>query len=240
MADQGRIRVFASGGAAGRFGFGALALALAALLVLAVGFLIGRATAPGGSSSGTTLQARNPGPTRIVSGVPVGYAHTAEGAVAAALNYSDVTSRQEFLDAGRRKIILSVLATPAFAREYEEKAAPGLALALRGPLGKGLKEGTPTIFMSAPLAYHVISYTPGRAVIVGWGIALSGNTNGFTPQADFQTSTSTLIWLKGDWKASGGSAVEGPTPALTQQTKPTSADQLIRSLKDLRMVHYAP
>lgn len=240
MADQGRIRVFASGGAANRSGFGALALSLAALLVLAVGFLLGRATAPGRTSPGRSLQTRNPGPTRIVSGVPVGYAHSEEGAVAAALNYGAVAARKEFLNPSRRRVILGIAAIPAFARDYERLAAPGLAAALRGPLGQGFRAGVPTVYESAPLAYKVISYTPQRAVISGWGMALSGNTSGFAPQVDFETSRSTLVWSSGDWKLSDGSSADGPTPRLSEQSRPTPAAQLIHDLQDLRTVHYAP
>jgi hypothetical protein len=170
----------------------------------------------------------------------VGYTHNQEGAVAAALNYGEVSSQEGFLNPGRRKVVLGLIATPAFAREYEKKATPGIATALRGPLGQGLRAGVPTIFESAPLAYRVASYTPERAVIVGWGMALSGNTSGLTPQADFQTSTSTVVWSSGDWKAGGGSAVEGPTPALAEQSKPTRPAQLIHELQNLRSVHYAP
>lgn len=215
-------------------------IAVAVLLVLAVGVLIGRVTAPGSSAPGVPIRSGDPGPTRLVSGVPVGYAHSREGAVAAALNYGGVSSQEGFLNPARRKVVLGIIAMPAFAREYEKKATPGIAAALRGPLGQGLRAGVPTIFESAPLAYRVVSYTPQQAVIVGWGMALSGNTSGLTPQADFQTSTSTVVWSSGDWKASSGSAVDGPTPALAEQSKPTQPARLIRELQSLRSVHYAP
>jgi hypothetical protein len=176
----------------------------------------------------------------LVSGVPVGYAHTEEGAVAAALNYGAVAARKEFLSPRRRKIILGIAATPAFAREYERLASPALAAALRGPLGQGFKAGAPTIYQSAPLAYRVVSYTPQRATVSGWGMALSGNTIGFTPQVDFETTTSTLMWSEGDWKVSGGSSTDGPTPRLSEQSKPTPAAQLVQGLQDMRTVHYEP
>lgn len=239
MADQDRIHTYASGGSP-RPRFSVLASVVLGLLVLVIGFLIGRATAPGGSSPGVAIRPRDPGPTRLVSGVPVGYAHTEEGAAAAALNYGAVAARREFLNSRRRKIILGIAATPAFAREYERLASPGLAAALRGPLGQGFKAGAPTIYQSAPLAYRVVSYTPQRATISGWGIALSGNTIGFAPQVDFETTTSTLTWSDGDWKVSGGSSTDGPTPRLSEQSKPTPASQLIQSLQSLRTVHYEP
>jgi hypothetical protein len=214
--------------------------ASAVLLALIVGVVVGRITAPEHSSKQPASQASDPGPFRSSSGVPVGYAHTQPGAVAAALNYGVVSARPEFLDAARRTATLRIIATPAFARTFETKAAPGLAAALRGPLGQGLRAGTPTIYQSAPLAYRVVSYTPQRAVITGWGLALSGNTGGLAPQVDFQTATSTLVWSEDDWKLADGASVEGPTPALAQDAHPTSAAQFVRQLQTLRGVRNAP
>lgn len=96
------------------------------------------------------------------------------------------------------------------------------------------------MYESAPLAYRVVSYTPQKAVISGWGVALSGNTVGLAPHADFQTATSTLVWSDGDWKLAGGQAVEGPTPSLIRGATPTPAGRLVPRIAGLRGVRYVP
>src|SRR5205814_10618586 len=63
--------------------------ALAGVVLLAAGFGIGRLSAPaaaGGQQAKVSGQS-GPGPWRVENGVPVGYAHTQEGAVAAATGY---------------------------------------------------------------------------------------------------------------------------------------------------------
>ncbi len=61
-------------------------LAIGALL--AVSFIVGRVSAPSGGGRAQVVNAQGgPGPTHVVNGVPVGYAHTQAGAVAAATNY---------------------------------------------------------------------------------------------------------------------------------------------------------
>src|SRR6266702_3768962 len=75
----------------GALGLGAVVLAVAA-------FGIGRWTAPASASgqqrATVSAPSGGPGPTRVENGVPVGYAHTQEGAVAAATNYLTVVDGQ--------------------------------------------------------------------------------------------------------------------------------------------------
>jgi len=232
MSD--RVRVVGRGGSGGGPDRRVVWWAIV-LVAVAAAFLIGRLT---GGSSTTTLA--GPGPSKVVSGVPVGYAHTRDGAIAAALNYGAVAAREDFLQAERRRQVLEIIATPAFARHFETQAAPAFALALRGPFGQGLRAGVPTVSLAAPLAYEVVRYTPSRVVVAGWGVAVSGNTAGFRPQIDFQTTRSVLVWREGDWKLDGGKDTPGPAPTLAASVVPSSAQQFVDELDAMQSVQYAP
>jgi len=234
MSD--RVRIVGHGAGPAPSSRRALPWAIA-IVAIAAAFLIGRAT---GDSGGSTSHVAGSGPTRTEFGVPVGYAHSRAGAVAAAFGYGATSAGEDFLNPERRRIVLDIIATPAFARRYEQRATPALAEALRGPLGRGLRVGAPTILLSAPLAYRVVSYSSQRAVIAGWGAAVSANTVGLKPQVDFQTTTSTLVWRNGDWKLDDGRIDPGPTPAPAIDTQPTSAGTFVNALNGMQSSRYEP
>jgi hypothetical protein len=213
---------------------------LALLGCLLIGGLIGRLTAPAGTESPRPPTTATPGPSRVIDGIPSGFPHSPAGAVAAALAYGALSARPDFLAPRRRAVILSRIATATFAKRFESVAGPGLAIAANGPLGRGLRNGTPTIYESAPLAYRVISFNATRAVMSGWGLALSGNTTDLPPQVDFQTAHTTLVWQGGDWKLAASSVTRGPTPALARDARPSPATSLMRLLRSMRRVRHVP
>lgn len=228
---------------AGRRGTGAV-LAAAALIALVAVFFIGRATAGGGQATSPTAPgvtgAAEPGPTRTANGVPVGYAHTREGAVAAAVNYDLVLGSPLFLNDARRNAAMRILGTPSYVRG----AIPALAAAVRalrqGPLGQGLRRGSPTLYQGAPLGYRVVSFSPDRAVVEVWGLSLLGNTTTIQPQISFHTGTATLLWQRGDWKLDTNASQPGPTLAAAPNTQPSPAEQTVTFARRLRELHYAP
>jgi hypothetical protein len=241
VADQNRIRIFAHSNDPGRPGDRWLVIAIAVLVVLAVGFLIGRVTAPGGSSPGVPLQAGNPGPTRLVSGVPIGYAHSSPGAVAALLNYSAVLGNPAvLLNPSRRKQVLAVLATPGYAKTFEGPGAVALNAARNSPVDKGIVAGAQTVYFASPIAYHVLSYTPAVAVVQGWGVSVIGNNQGVAPQATWGSTTTTARWVGGDWKIDLVSSTNGPVPALAAGEQPSGAGEFLSGLAGLQQPHHAP
>lgn len=213
---------------------------LAVVAALLIGLLVGRLTdGSDDSSSSAPKRGQDVGPTRSVEGVPVGYAHTREGAVAATLNYGSVLAGPAFLDASRRRAILRIVAAPAYAREVERSAAPALAQVQRGPIGQSLKAGEPTLFQGAPISYRVVRYTGDEAVVAVWGLALLGNAQRLQPEADYQTTTSTLRWIDGDWKFVAGRSADGPTPALSSGT-PTPGARFLRAIDGFKGLRYGP
>lgn len=115
MADRDpELRVVAASRRSGRSGL-TVGAALSVLLALIVGLVVGRATRPSHDSPRSPRSASDTGPARSVSGVPLGYARTREGAVAAALSYGVVSARADFLNPSRRAAVLRLIATPVFA-----------------------------------------------------------------------------------------------------------------------------
>jgi hypothetical protein len=240
MSDRDQPRVVASSGSH-HPGPGWIALALGVALALIVGVLLGRATAPGGSSPSRSAPTNSEGATRSVAGVPVGYPHTEAGAVAALLNYGVVLDNpQVLLNAARRKQVLAVVATSHYASTFEGAGAAALATVRSGPIGQGLQAGAQTVFMASPIAYRVQSYTPAAAVVQGWGVSVVGNDQGVAPQATWGSTTTTARWVDGDWKIDSVSSTNGPVPALAESEHPSGAGEFLSDLNGFQQPHDVP
>lgn len=241
MGDQVRVLAGDTGRTPARWGM--VAAAVAAVIALAVAFVIGRATAPSGRSVRSPqppMALRPPGPSRIVDGVGVGYPDTQVGAVAALLADGQVLSDPRvLLDSGRRARVLALIATPRYAATFS--GAGGRALAaveLQTALGRGLAAGAQTVFLGVPIAYRMVSYTPQRIRVIGYGVSVVANDQGLSPRATWATSTTDAVWRSGDWRVDAVSSGDGPTPAPT--ASPSDSASFLNSLAGAHETHDAP
>jgi hypothetical protein len=208
-------------------------------------FALGRAST-GGRSGSSVPSPRSAipgaGPTRTVSGVPTGYAHTRAGAMAAALNYIGVVGNPAvLLDVRRLRQVLSVLATPQLARRVLAGYGPAAARLGQSRLVRSLRSGTPAIAIGVPVAYRVVRRTGDRLTVQFWTVGVVGDVQGTEPHAIWQRTTATFGWVGGDWKLIAPlEHDDGPTPAPPATGHPTDASAFIASLRGFRSFRYAP
>lgn len=199
------------------------------------------ATQPEQGTAPPPVDADNPGPTSVTDGVPVGYAHTQEGAVAAATAYVKVMSSPLILDERRRRAAVTALADPATLQQQlqnYDRSAPAIAQALRLPADGGTG-GIPVLLQTIPVRTHVDRYDADSATVSIWQTSLGGTTNGVPVMQRWGTTTVDLRWVDGDWKQVAVSSAAGPVP-LADDAQPTAASELIGKVNDYEEYEYAP
>jgi hypothetical protein len=271
VGDHSRARVLYRLPEQRRVGAGGLPSMLTTVLLAVVlflgGLLVGRATTrttaasppaaapattavtPAPGEAATTPQAgaaaaSQVGPRRVVAGVPVGYEHSKQGAVAAAANYAKVLSSEVILDRRSRRAALAALAAPeTLARQQRalDLAVAELAKGL-GTSGASPADGT-VLLRAVPVGWRLEEYAGDRATVAIWVTSVLGSLNGpsggVPVQEGWGTTTVQLRWARGDWKQLQSTNVPGPTPIADGAT-PTAPSRLIPEAQDFKEFTYAP
>ncbi len=187
---------------------------------------MGGATLPPASAE-PEMPTPAPGPTRVESGVPAGFARTPEGAVAAAASF--VCTGQVLLDmdplAAEEAVRQMASATAADRQVAEALAA---LRSVRSTLASGMG---PTIYRQAAVAWKVLSFSPAQAQVAIWNVGVLARDGIAPPQAGWAVSTFDLLWERGDWKVLDERITPGPAPILDDSAAPATAAQLIASLR---------
>jgi hypothetical protein len=176
----------------------------------------------------------DPGPARWREGVPVGWAPTRQGAVAAAAAYGRLLSSRWFLtDAARRERALAVMAAPG-SLGVLETAQRQLAGALAsGPFGMGL--GQPSVTSVLTLAYlgwRLDGFQERELARVAlWAVVVAGNNASVPPEAVWTTSTLVLRRIADDWKLQDAQTIPGPVP-VGGQVQPSTPIDLVAAMRD--------
>ncbi|PZR85305.1 MAG: hypothetical protein DLM67_26005 [Candidatus Nephthysia bennettiae] len=152
------------------------------------------------------------GAARIEAGVPVGYAHSEQGAIDAATNYATVQNGRLLLDAaGYRKADELMTAPAARASEVERDMQNLRALDNFYGFSTRPQQGFPVHVRFSPVAYHQDAYDGQHATVSVWALWLVAVDQILAPQVQWATWTDTLVW-QGDWKIQASGVRPGPAP----------------------------
>ena len=212
-------------------------VAAAAAVALIVGAIIGRSTAPmapAEEDSAETTQIAGPGPTELRAGVPVGYAHTEMGAVAAATQYVAGIDAKRLFSEDARADALDVMAAPESRDELAEQMEPGFTLALEG-LGQSGEEvaADPTVVArSVPTGYAVQSYSDEEAVVDVWATTIFFAEGRQALTDVWTTQRVTVGWVDGDWRLLAFSGSDGPAPPQTPTSSTSGSAERINAFDE--------
>jgi hypothetical protein len=183
-------------------------------------------------------QAAAVGPTRVVNDVPVGYAQTEQGAIAAATNYLRAIGDKRAFSREWRERTYRTLADPAVVDElitsveasYERIDADlglGDAAAYDGSL----------LAVTVPVGYRVDEFAPDRARVSVWAAGWLTRPNGQQLPLRAQTSTLDLVWVDGDWKLAD---VSGVQPLNPPGVAAPVTDEMLAQMRGYRAYEYVP
>lgn len=208
-----------------------LALVVAVALLLA-GYVAGRSSAaPGPDEPAPTPTAAQPaasvlnGPARIVGGVPLGYAHSRDGAVAAALNYAGVLTSHRLVDPKVYTDAVAAITAPE-SRDAEVRKANGYLDALEDQYNLVAKAqlGVSVAIRYAPVTHQVVRYTDDTATVRVWGSTVLGIEQELWPVELWSTTTFKLVWVDDDWRVFEQKQDEVTTVPKLLQQNPTRTD----------------
>ena len=179
---------------------------------------------PAGPWDGGT-SASSAGATRIVAGVPEGFADTHSGAVGAAnailgVEASDLMAHPDAYRAAWRE-----MCTPTYFSSSGRAAAEEVLAAqeTNNHLLSNAASGQRVYERAFPLSVVVLTYTDAAATVRTWALIVAHPGDGPTV-VSFNAGTLQLRWSAGDWKLDGGSASssrsEGASGALLLDSGP--------------------
>ena len=149
-----------------------------------------------------------------------------DAAVEAAVAF--VSSGQQMLDTPATE--LGPLVESMWSNESADSALEATLdqlAALRERLGAG---SGPTRFRQAVLAVRVDSASAARVVVSVWWVGVLSRAESVTPQAQWSTSTVTMVTENGEWKVDAETTDPGPLPDHSSDGEPITHAELERRL----------
>ncbi|HEX4790825.1 MAG TPA: hypothetical protein VH372_20355 [Actinospica sp.] len=201
------------------------------------------ATASAVSTAPVTTNFKSGQAAGSADGVPVGYAHSASGAEAAAANYVVAFNSADMVFSSTRIRLVNAIADPAIGAALEGQfdaayaqidTTYGLTQAGRAPTGQTFVE------RAAPIGVSLVSDTGNTATVSVWAVTLAGLAGANSQHAvseDWTTVTVTLNWTHGDWKWFSFQSTDGPAPLGGLQT-PAAGSTLQAAVNKYGGLHY--
>lgn len=185
-------------------------VALAAVAVLAAGVFIGFLLDEEGTNESAipaprATQVEEPGPTREVNGVPIGYSRTEEGAIAAATNFQLLSAKDSLLDSDALVAAMQTLAAPEWKEEAARQARNGYDYIAD-------TYGSDADVTAAVLRHALRSFDSDRARVNLWVVTTIAGSKRPNVEATWGIVTIDLEWVEDDWRVTGIESSPGPAP----------------------------
>jgi hypothetical protein len=204
------------------------------LLITVIAFAGHRGGSGSGESAtgGDSAEAEATAPTGTTpvsaqdsTGIPSGFAHSAQGAQSAAANYAvALGGTGMYTETTRHAIVSAVYAPSAAAAQLRRTAqtySDATFLQRIGLEADGTAPGGMTFVSRViPAGTKLEQFSDGGATVAVWysslfGLAGAGSANPVSEA--WYTSTYHLTWSSGDWKITSATQANGPAPVARDQ-----------------------
>ena len=158
-----------------------------------------------------------------VSGVPVGYPQTEQGATTAAVNW--VASFPLLMRMGPLRLsnTLDELMTESAGPAGVEEAVADYWV-LFDELGPEFRD---RVWIESPLQTEVTSMSDSTVEVSVWAVVTTGEPETGPIEAIWRTHLITLVWERDDWRVDDVTVVEGPTPVPAEALLPSSPGEFV-------------
>lgn len=192
-------------------------VAIAGLVLMGLGFLLGRVLSPDANPAPSTTTTPNDAPAPIV-------ARDENGAVQAATDFARIMPGPS-TDVESYLLAMRDLAAPEWQDRAEELAKNAVAF-----VQERYGDGGQVEFH--PLRYRVQSHSDENAIVDIWGAVLGSGPNLTGIEESWITGTLHLVWVDSQWMITGQSSVGGPTPELLGTDDASSAITLLEDFQE--------
>jgi hypothetical protein len=152
------------------------------------------------------------GPSRVEApGVPVGFARTRTGALAAAVSYVQLGNVILTADSDSAATVLRQVSSREAGSTFVDSELAAFTQ-LRSALARG---SGPSSLRVGVVATRVDAFAPNRARVALWRVAVLSRDGMTNPGEQWATVTYDLVWEARDWKIWSESVVPGPAPSPT-------------------------
>ncbi|MYS16486.1 hypothetical protein [Streptomyces sp. SID4982] len=223
------------------------------LLIAAIAFANRGSSSKDGGAKARTVEPEAaptaPSGTRPVrtknTGVPTGFAHTAQGAQSAASNYAVALGSTSMFKRDSRHALLKMLYTSDAETALQEPMDKAYSAAFLARMGLDAAGNPPkgSTFVSrvVPVGTSVRAYADDKAKIAVWytgliGMAGSNSTDPVT--SSWKTWTFDLRWSGGDWKIASDTQRNGPAP-VPGDDKAAASDEISKATEEYGGFTYA-
>jgi len=169
-------------------------------------------------AEGRVVEARSPnpstgaGPSRVEApGVPIGFAHTRDGALAAAVAYVQLGHVILSADTDSAATVLRRVSSQSAGSTFVDSELAAFTQ-LRDALARG---SGPAQLRVGVIATRIDAFAPDRARVRLWRVAVLSRDGMTNPGEQWATVTYDLVWEDHDWKIWSESIVPGPAPSPT-------------------------
>ncbi len=216
----------------------AVGMAIGAFLSGGFSRQTGASAEPVGTDAGTIRVGAAPaGPTAQVGGVGVGFAHSREGAVAAATNLVLTLEQAGGADRDTALKAYGVLAADASRDQLASEMAASWDSLHKGIIDNGPNQKT-LFLRTIPVGHDVIRYAEDRATVQIWTLTIVAANGLRQPVSSWETASVEVVWEHDDWKIWSADSTAGPSPAWAD-TPVTATDAFLAAVNQLEGYRYA-